>query len=222
MEAVIVKDLIKKYHKVTVINSLNLSVEDKKCTVILGMDGSGKTTLINLLAENIRKTSGEITYNSSYSFMPDAEGLSEHLTVYENLYLMAVASGYLKEDAKKIIDEYANKFNITERYDDKVKTLSVSLKKLVSYILLLVMNTDIFLLDEPFKGIDVKIKRVMLDNLKELKNKKTIILTTELVDIAKELSDDLYILKDGVLEKIDKDKELLELENKLLNAEVVE
>ena len=223
MDAVKVSNLTKIYHKKTVINSISFNLELNKCAIFLGMDNSGKTTLVNMLAKAVRPSSGSIDYSdNTFNFMPEEDGLSEHLTVYENLYLMARAYHYSKEEANDLIKEYATKFDLLERYDDKVKTLSVSIKKLVSFILLLITKSDILILDEPLKNVDIKTKRLILSSLEELKGKKTIILTTELAEVAKDLADELFLLKDGSINKIDNLIVTMELENKLINAEVIE
>ena len=219
MDALVVNNLTKIYHKKVVINSISFNVSENTTVVFLGMDDSGKTTLINMLANILKRSSGEITYNKTYNFMPNALGLSEHLTVFENLYIMAKACGFKRDEAKEIIDRLSNKYNIMERYDDKVKTLSVSIKRIVSFVMMLLNNPEIIFLDEPIKNVDVKVRRIILDSLKELKKEKTIIITSELPDVALELADDLYILNNGSIKKIDTNISVSDLEKQLIDRE---
>ena len=195
------------------------------------MDDSGKTTLARILGLVLKPNSGTINYfneekkvNSNYvedvSLMPSELGLSEHLTVFENLLLMAQTRHIKTKGAKELVLEYMKKYELIDRLDDKVKVLSISLKKIVSFVLTLISDTKVIILDEPFKDVDVKYRRKLIEYIKELKKIKTIIITTELPEIALELGDEIYILENGKVGKIDKSIDVKDLENRLLNVEV--
>ena len=226
-----VSNLTKTYKKKTVLDSISFSVEENKTAVFLGLDDSGKTTLAKVLSLIIKPNSGVIKYNEReiadyfepfnlVSIMPSEEGLSEHLTVFENLRLMARTRDLSEKDAISLINELALKYDIKDRFDDKVLTLSKSLKKLVSFIMCIVSGANVLVLDEPFKDSDIKMQKLLLKYIKELKGTKTIIITTEIPSIALDLADDLYILNNGKIEMYSNEIELEELENILLNAEV--
>lgn len=230
MYAVELENLTKAYKKNVVLDSINFKLEENKTAVFLGLDYSGKTTLTEIISLIKAPTSGTIKYFNEevstkdeiynvISFMPSSEGLSEHLTVFENLRLMARTRDYNDKEAMDKIKELGIKYDIDSRFDDKVKTLSKSLKKLVSFLMCLITDARVLVLDEPFKDIDVKMRKNLIKYIKELKGSKTIIITTELPDIALELNEELYILKNKRIEKIN-NIELNELENYLLDAEV--
>ena len=230
MKALKVENLTKTYKKKNVLDSLFFNVEENTTSVILGLDNSGKTTLAKTLALVLKPNSGIISYfdeenklgeyNDDVSLMPSELGLSEHLTVFENLLLMAQTRHIGAKGAKELVLEYMKKYELIDRLDDKVIVLSHSLKKIVSFVLTLISDTKVIILDEPFKDVDVKYRRKLLEYIKEIKKIKTIIITTELPEIALELGDDIYILEDGKLNEVDKNIEVKDLENLLLNAEV--
>lgn len=226
-----VSNLTKTYKKKTVLDSISFSVEENKTAVFLGLDDSGKTTLAKILSLIIKPNSGIIKYNNEeitnyfepfnlVSIMPSEEGLSEHLTVFENLRLMARTRGFKEKEVISLIDELATKYDIKDRFDDKALTLSKSLKKLVSFIMCVISGAKVLVLDDPFKECDIKMQKQLLSYIKDLKKDHTIIITTEMSNYAIELADDLYILNNSKIEKLDNKINLEELENMLLNAEV--
>ena len=133
------------------------------------------------------------------SLMPLKDGLSEHLTVFENIRLMARTRDYNEIDALKQITIYGEKYNIKSRFDDKAKVLSVSLKKLVSFLMCIITDAKILVLDNPFRGVDEATKDNLFSYIKELKENRTIIILTDLEE-AKDLADDVYDLdvKEGL------------------------
>lgn len=231
MYAVELNNLVKAYKKNVVLDSVNLKLEENKTAVFLGLDYSGKTTLAEIISLIINPTSGTIKYfdkevstkDEIYNmvcFMPKTEGLSEHLTVFENLRLMARTRGYSDKEALDKIRELGVKYNLDSRFDDKVKTLSKSLKKLLSFLMCIITNAPILVLDEPFSDIDVKMRKNLIKYIKELSGTKTIIITTELPDTAKELNSSIYLLKNKTIEELNSSITLDELEQLLLDLEV--
>ena len=232
MPALRVEDITKSYKKKIVLNSISFCLEENKTLVFLGLEDSGKTTLTKILGLISKPDSGSIYYfdeertpkdndNSDCSLMPDLLGLSEHLTVFENLLLMAESRHIKAKGAKDLVIEYMQKYDLMDRYYDKVKTLSISLKKIVSFVLTLLADTKVLILDEPFKDMDLVSKKRLMEYVSELKNIKTIIITTEDPTIAQSLADELYLIEDGSIKKQDDFSSLEELENKLLKKREV-
>lgn len=227
MDALRVENLTKSYKKKIVLNSISFSLEENKTLVFLGLDNSGKTTLCKLLSLINNPSSGSIYYfneerkpntndDSIVSFMPNLLGLSEHLTVFENLLLMAESRHIKEKGAKNLVIEYMQKYDLMDRYYDKVKTLSISLKRIVSFVLTLLSDTKVIILDEPFKDVDLKTKKRLMEYIKELKPIKTIIITTEDANVAYELYDELYILENTTIKKQENISSVEVLENVLL------
>ncbi|MCR5462205.1 MAG: ATP-binding cassette domain-containing protein [bacterium] len=231
MYAVKLNNITKAYKKNVVLNSIDFRLEENKTAVFLGLDYSGKTTLAEIISLIKNPTSGTIEYFDKetstkdeiynvVSFMPSTDGLSEHLTVFENLRLMARTRDYNDKEALDKIKEIGIKYNIDSRFDDKVKTLSKSLKKLLSFLMCIITDAPILVLDEPFSDIDVKMRKNLVKYIKELKDSKTIIITTELPDIAIDLDADIYLLKNKKIEQLDKSISFNEVEQLLLDLEV--
>ena len=210
MNAVELIDVNKTIKKTTVFNSFNFKLEENKTAVFLSSNFKKLDTLARIISLVLKIDSGTIKYydkevnvkDSIYnivSFMPLKDGLSEHLTVFENIRLMARTRDYNEADALKKITIFGEKYNIKSRFDDKTKTLSVSLKKLVSFLMTIITDADILVLDNPFRGVDENTKNNLFEYIKELKGNRTIIILTDLEE-AKDLADDVYFLdeKEGL------------------------
>lgn len=232
MQALRVENITKSYKKKIVLNSISFCLEENKTLIFLGLDNSGKTTLSKILGLINKPSSGTIYYFDSektplnndtldVSLMPEEIGLSEHLTVFENLLLMAESRHIKAKGAKDLVIEYMQKYDLMDRYYDKVKTLSLSLKKIVSFVLSLLADTKVLILDDPFKNMDVKGKKQLEEYIRELKPIKTIIITTDDPNIAYSLGDELYLIEDGSIEKLDNIDSAKHLEDALLKKSEV-
>ena len=232
MNALRVENITKSYKKKIVLNSISFSLEENKTLIFLGLDNSGKTTLAKILGLINKANSGSIYYfdeevnptnseESYVSLMPETLGLSEHLTVFENLLLMAESRHIKAKGAKDLVIEYMQKYDLMDRYYDKVKILSPSLKKIVSFVLTLLSDTKVIVLDEPFKDMDISGRKKLVEYIQEIKTIKTIIIMTEDPTIAYNLSDELYLIEDGSIKKIDNISNVDELEKMLLKKSEV-
>lgn len=210
MNAVELINVNKTIKKTTVFDSFSFKLEENKTAVFLSSNFKKLDTLARIISLVLKIDSGTIKYydkevnvkDSIYnivSFMPLKDGLSEHLTVFENIRLMARTRDYNEVDALKKITIYGEKYNIKSRFDDKAKTLSVSLKKLVSFLMTIITDANILVLDNPFRGVDENTKNNLFEYIKELKGNRTIIILTDLEE-AKDLADDVYFLdeKEGL------------------------
>ena len=210
MNAVELINVNKTIKKTTVFDSFSFKLEENKTAVFLSSNYKKLDTLARIISLVLKADSGTIKYYdkevnvkqpiyNEVSFMPLKDGLSEHLTVFENIRLMARTRDYNEVDAIKRINEIGEKYNIKSRFDDKAKTLSVSLKKLVSFLMCIITDAKILVLNNPFRGVDDNTKNDLLKYIKELKDNKTIIILTDLEE-AKSLADDVYVLdeKEGL------------------------
>lgn len=230
MNAVNVKNLIVTKKKITVLDNISFSIKENELCCFLSLDSDSKNALFKALALPNKINNGVIEYfdnidNSNLeantlSFMPKKNGTSEHLTVFENLRLMARTRGFSEKEAIELVNEFGIKYDITNRFYDKAKTLSVPLIKKLSFLMTIITDAKIYIFDDPFSNIDVVMKNNFINYLKEIKGKKTIILFTEDAPVAKELADELYIINNNSINHVDKDIELTLLAKMLVDTEV--
>ncbi|MCF0148844.1 MAG: ABC transporter ATP-binding protein [Clostridium sp.] len=168
----------------------SVSFKENTINFIMGESGVGKTTLIKyikneLLAKN-RKIS--VTYQESR--------LIPWKNVYKNLDLV-VKNDYVKEKREILIREVLKNMNLLDSEELYPYELSGGMKQRVSIARSIIYNGDIFIMDEPFKGLDIDNKKKIIEFLKNYfaENKKTVIIVTHDINEVKEFTDNYISLK---------------------------
>lgn len=199
------------------LNKISFTVNENNILGIIGANGAGKTTLINVLSGLSAPTTGKILINginykvnekdikrligtiSSKSF------LYEELSIYENLkFFSKLYATYNKVETRKIIEQYAENFNLSDWLYEPVSYLSTGMKQKVEIMRVLIHNPSILFLDEPFSGLDfntINLLTTMFINLKERKN-LTLVVTSHNIELIRQISDAILILKRGRISKL--------------------
>src|SRR5690625_2120036 len=118
---------------------------------------------------------------------PQETAVATNLTVRENLEFMAGIYGSSKREAKTKASKMLELFHLTEKEKAKAKTLSGGMQRRLNIAMGLITNPQIFFLDEPTLGLDVRSRRELWANLAKLKGRTTIILTTHYLEEAEAL-----------------------------------
>lgn len=184
-----IKNLTKNYGDTEVYKNFNLSFEEGKITCILGESGSGKTTLLNCIAR-LTEYGGEITQlKCSYVFQ--SPRLVPNLTVKQNLSLIC------KDEAK--VTNMLERVRLEDKINAYPKTLSGGQAQRAALARAFLYESDIFLLDEPFSSLDLKLKKEMHGLFTDIRRQdnRTVLFVTHDVDEAVSLADRLVVLKDG-------------------------
>ena len=204
------------YGTKTVLHDLNLNIEAKQLTCLLGGSGSGKTTILRLIAGLEIPQNGQViidkkivTKNEKILVPPHQRDIGfifqdlalwPHFTVYKNL-----AFGLDERNEKNIKDKVANMldfFGLQEYAKKYPHQLSGGQKQLVAISRSLVLKPKVLLMDEPLANLDVKLKRKMLEHIKNLKHNfdLTIIYVTHDHKEAFEIADNIVVLNEGEIE----------------------
>lgn len=211
MNAVIIKELTKKYGNIVAVNNLNLTIEQGELFALLGVNGAGKTTTIKMLSCLIKPTSGDAfllgesiisnphAINKKTNISPQETAVAANLSVLENLELIAGIYGQNSKTANKNAHEIAQKFGLKNELNKKAKNLSGGMQRRLSIAMALISEPQILFLDEPTLGLDVFARRELWASIKSLKGKVTIILTTHYMDEVENLSDRVGIMANGQL-----------------------
>lgn len=211
MEAIKISGLTKKYKDVTAVDGLDLAINEGELFALLGVNGAGKTTTIKMLSclakptsgdaflcgKSIVKESGEV--KSVIAVSPQETAVAPNLTVRENLELMAGVHGFAKEKTEQKINELTEQFSLGEITSKKAGKLSGGWQRRLSIAMALISEPKILFLDEPTLGLDVVARSELWDNIRALKGKITIILTTHYMEEAESLSDRIAVMKGGKL-----------------------
>jgi ABC-type multidrug transport system ATPase subunit len=196
----------------------NISFKAKENTIfgLAGANGAGKTTLMKILCGLITPTMGRIEikgmdYENSPNIIKKKIGIStdesflyEELTIFENLQFYAnLHHNFDKNSIKIKIKQFSEKFNLTEWINEPVEKLSHGMKQKVELIRVFMHQPSILFLDEPFSGLDYKTTKLLIDSLKELRDKEnvSIIVTTHKTEILAQICDEIIVLKRGKINK---------------------
>ena len=221
MNAIKTINLTKKYKDKIAVNNLNLEIKDGELFSLLGVNGAGKTTTIKMLSCLIKPSSGDafllgdsIIKDSSkvkekINISPQETAIAPNLTTIENLETMARIYGSPKEEAKEKAKDMMKKFKLMEVEKSRAKILSGGYQRRLSIAMALITNPKILFLDEPTLGLDVIARHELLEIIKSLKGKVSIILTTHYLEEAQSLSDRIGIMVRGDLRVIGTASEII-------------
>lgn len=202
-----VTNLSKKFKNNLAVKNVNISFQDGKIYGIIGNNGSGKTVFLKMLCAFYIPTSGIIlqdgvNYIKDNLFPKDTRALIEspnfipELTGFENLKLLAYIQNKISD---KEILETLKVVNLFNEKDKKYKEYSLGMKQKLGIAQALMENPHVIILDEPFNGIDdesvIKIKKRLIN----IKRNKIIIITSHIKTDIIELSDEIYVFKNGEL-----------------------
>jgi len=204
-------NITKLYGENKIFEKFSLNIEEGKITVILGISGIGKTTLLNIIARQIKDFTGEIISqmeNQSISYIFQEETLISWENIYNNLKFV-LKNKISKEEIDQRIEEYLKIVNLEKYKDYYPSMLSGGMKRRVSIARAFAYPSQYLLMDEPFEFLDIKIKNEILDDFLNMQKteKRTIILVTHDIDLAFYLGDSIAVLnsqhKDGPIKIIE-------------------
>jgi len=219
------KHLTKKFGDFIAVDDLNLSVEKGELFSLLGLNGAGKTTTIKMLSCLILPSSGnakvlnkDLIKDSLYikqriNVSPQETAIARNLNTQENLEMIAGIYGIPKNVISDKVEEMITAFNLSEVRKKKARLLSGGMQRRLSIALALITDPEILFLDEPTLGLDVIARRELWSNIKKIKEKATIILTTHYLEEAEALSDRVAIIKKGRIKAIGTVAEILNQTN---------
>jgi ABC-type multidrug transport system ATPase subunit len=205
MSIVSVENLCKNYGSVQALNSVTFSVPKGSVFGILGPNGSGKTTMLGIIMDILKATSGSYTL---FDEVPDENSRRKIGTFLETPnfyhYLSAVRNlkitAAIKERGDKDIDKVLEMVNLTERKNSKFSTYSLGMKQRLAIASCLLGDPDVLILDEPANGLDPVGIAEIRQLIKQLHQQgKTIIMASHLLDEVEKVCTHVAILKKGKL-----------------------
>jgi NitT/TauT family transport system ATP-binding protein len=192
--------LKKNYDSKKIFNDFNMNIEPYEITCILGPSGVGKTTLFNVISGLTDYDGGEITgiENRNISYLFQEPRLLPWLTVYENIDIV-LKNIYPEKKRNEVITHYLEMVGLIEYIDNKPEELSGGMKQRLAIARTFAYPSTLLLMDEPFQGLDVKLKNDIIESFLKLweKDKRTVLFITHDIEEALKVSDQIYIIQDN-------------------------
>lgn len=198
------------------VNGVSLEFRKNEFVSILGPSGCGKTTLLNIIGGLDKYTSGDLLVdgkstmnfsdaewdayrNSAVGFVFQSYNLISHLSVLDNVAISLTLSGVSADERKKRATEALTSVGLDDQLHKKPNQLSGGQMQRVAIARSLVNNPKILLADEPTGALDTTTSVQIMKILKEISKERLVIMVTHNQDLAKQYSDRIVQLRDGVI-----------------------
>ncbi len=183
-------NVYKKYLNKIVLNDISFTLENNSFTLLVGENGSGKSTILKLISKHIQKTSGKIDVDGSVAYLQEKYTLPRHIDV--KTYISFLESLYNVD-----LSYYVKYLDIPKI---KIRELSKGNLQKLGIISLIASKAEILLLDEPSEGMDSETKKKFLNILSTFKkeNKTIVISTHDPKDYIKLKTNTIY-LREGTI-----------------------
>jgi len=202
-----VEHLVKKFQKTIAVNDISFTVKPGKIFGLLGPNGAGKTTTIRTILNIIKPTSGNIlfkekpitkNYLNQIGYLPEERGLYKKSKVVDVIVYFAELKDMSRLDALKQADIWLKKLNISHYKNKKIDELSKGNQQKIQFIISVIHNPELLILDEPFSGFDPINQQEIRELIFSFVNEgKTIILSTHQMETAEKLCSEIFLLNDG-------------------------
>ena len=191
----------KKYKDHTVFSNMTLSFKEGNLYILQGVNGSGKSTILKLIAGIIYKTSGKIIKSGDVAFLPDKFTMPKLMKVKD--YILEVFS--YSKDKEKLYRDLISLYQIPNK---RIGDLSKGNLEKLGILQILNTKAEIYLLDEPLDGLDDYAKKVVRDEIKnKLKENKIVILSLHNKAYFNELNPIIIEIKEGMVNEKKRRKE---------------
>lgn len=209
-------DLCKSFGKFQAVDHLSLTVQQGEIFGLLGPNGSGKTTTINMVSGLSVPTSGkvrvmgyEIPHDARrvrqiLGSVPQETALYEELSAWANLDFHAELFAIPRKEKKECITKILELVQLLDRKDSRVGTFSGGMKRRLALGRALLHDPQLIYLDEPTLGVDVQSRRAIWDYILSLRDQgKTVLITTNYLEEAQALCERIAIIDHGKLIAVD-------------------
>jgi len=202
-----VKNLVKKFDKNIAVNNISFNVEEGRIFGLLGRNGAGKSTIFRTILNIFKPDSGEVLYNGKkinhkitdkIGYLPEEGSLIPSYTVLEQFIYYGILKSISEDEVKKQAIYWLERFNILDYANRKIKELSKGNRQKIQFIIAVLHNPDLLILDEPFSGLDpVSVEEFKKMVLEQKEKGKVIIFSSHRMEHVEQLCDDILLMNKG-------------------------
>ena len=180
-----VNHISKSYGSIKAINDLSFEVSEGEIFGLLGVNGAGKTTTFRMIVGLLEPDDGTITLNSKnidyditddIGFLTEERSLFIKMSVLEQILFYGNLKGLDNKEIEKRLDYWLDRLKITEYKNEKIKNLSKGNQQKVQFIAAVINEPKLLSLDEPFTGLDPFNVEILMQALREMAKKGTIVI----------------------------------------------
>jgi len=204
----VVENLRKEYKNLVAVDNISFKVDEGRIFGILGPNGAGKTTTLRTVLNIIKPTSGKITFNNkpitneflnTIGYLPEERGLYKRSKVIDVILYFAGLKKMQRHRALSEANEWLKKLEIEQYTNKRIEELSKGNQQKVQFIISVIHNPSLLILDEPFTGFDPINQTLIKETvLSFIIDGKIIILSTHQMETAEKLCSDILLINKGV------------------------
>lgn len=219
--AIEVNHLTKKFNDKIAVNDISFDVKQGEVFGLLGPNGAGKTTTLRMITTLLKSSSGTVKIfghdtasegklaRSMFGLTGQYASVDEDISARENLMIFSRLNGLSRTESKKRTEELLEEFSLVNSADKSLKDFSGGMRRRLDLAVSLITRPALIFLDEPTTGLDPRTRTQMWDTIRDLvKQGSTIVLTTQYLDEADQLTDRVAVIDHGKLVKIGTPQEL--------------
>jgi len=199
-----VQNVVKQYGDYTALNNVSLQVPKGSIYGLLGPNGAGKTSLIRIINQITMPDSGIVLLDGEklkpehvqyIGYMPEERGLYKTMKVGEQCLYLSQLKGMPEAEAKKQLKYWFEKLEIQGWWDKKIQELSKGMAQKIQFVVTVLHNPKLLILDEPFSGFDPVNANLIKDEIIELNKKGTsVIFSTHRMESVEEMCDYIALI----------------------------
>ncbi len=197
----------KQFANSRVVDNISFDVVPGEIFGLIGPNGAGKTTTIRMIMDIIRPDSGQIKVlgnslnektKDSIGYLPEERGLYKKLTIAKSTQYIAALKGITTQQAKERTQKLLERIDLVAHQHKKTEELSRGMSQMVQFIITIIHEPELIILDEPFANLDPVNTELLKEIIFELKSQeKAIILSTHRMNEIEELCDRVFMINKG-------------------------
>ncbi len=202
-----VTNVSKSFADKKAVDNISFSINSPGVFGLLGTNGAGKTTTIRMMLGIIKKDNGEITWNGkevtrknvNFGYLPEERGIYPKSKVIDQLVYFGKLKGMNKQDAIEKVKYWAKRLEVEEYLELPAEKLSKGNQQKVQFIIAVMHNPELIILDEPFSGLDPVNSQILREIIMDLvKEGKYIVMSSHQMTQIEEFCTEVVILNKGV------------------------